>query len=261
VPIDRDLLGDQEDVLVDLRPHWVFLFGPAFLTLVALAAAVAVASEFPRAPVGVAWVLVGMVLVPAIWLAGRLIRWAGMSLTVTTQRLILRRGLLGRDLVQLRLQRITEIHSTQTPLERLIGTGRLLVEVEGEDQAVAVDDVRRPRNLQRVINNQLDEMAPIGWRNRWAPIGSPAPVPVPAPVPAPALAPVSDVPTPPHGVAASDSGRLSGTGTTAPNPPSAPSPQITSVPQQLIQLDELRRRGIVTPAEFEAKKAELLGRL
>ena len=34
-----------------------------------------------------------------------------------------------------------------------------------------------------------------------------------------------------------------------------------SVPEQLIQLDDLRRRGIVTPAEFEAKKAELLGRL
>ncbi len=35
----------------------------------------------------------------------------------------------------------------------------------------------------------------------------------------------------------------------------------TSIPDQISQLDELRQRGILTTAEFEAKKAELLRRL
>lgn len=35
----------------------------------------------------------------------------------------------------------------------------------------------------------------------------------------------------------------------------------SSIPQQLQQLDDLRRRGVVTQAEFEAKKATLLDRL
>lgn len=34
-----------------------------------------------------------------------------------------------------------------------------------------------------------------------------------------------------------------------------------SVPEQLEKLDELRQRGIITPAEFEAKKQQLLDRL
>jgi hypothetical protein len=34
-----------------------------------------------------------------------------------------------------------------------------------------------------------------------------------------------------------------------------------SIPEQLIQLDDLRRRGIVSEDEFESKKAELLDRL
>jgi len=34
-----------------------------------------------------------------------------------------------------------------------------------------------------------------------------------------------------------------------------------SVPEQLERLDDLRRRGIITPAEFEAKKQQLLDRL
>jgi uncharacterized membrane protein YdbT with pleckstrin-like domain len=34
-----------------------------------------------------------------------------------------------------------------------------------------------------------------------------------------------------------------------------------SVPEQLEKLDELRQRGVITPAEFEAKKQQLLDRL
>ena len=34
-----------------------------------------------------------------------------------------------------------------------------------------------------------------------------------------------------------------------------------TVADRLVQLDELRRRGILTDAEFAAKKAELLDRL
>jgi uncharacterized membrane protein YdbT with pleckstrin-like domain len=34
-----------------------------------------------------------------------------------------------------------------------------------------------------------------------------------------------------------------------------------SIPEQIEKLDELRRRGIITQAEFEAKKAQLLDRL
>jgi membrane protein YdbS with pleckstrin-like domain len=228
VPISRDLLADDEEVLVDLRLHWVFLFGPLVLTLVALAVAIAVAVDFPSAPAAVAWVLAVMVVIPALWLAGRLTRWFGISLIVTTQRLILRRGVLGRDMVQLRLQRITEVHSTQTPLERILGAGRLIVEVQGENQAVVVDDVRRPKNLQRVLAGRLDDFDRP-----------------------------EDDPTPPRGVEIPVSQRLP----ERPEPARASSRGSESVADQLIQLDDLRRRGIVTQQEFETKKKELLERL
>ena len=37
--------------------------------------------------------------------------------------------------------------------------------------------------------------------------------------------------------------------------------QELSIPEQIEKLDELRQRGVITPAEFEAKKAQLLDRL
>jgi uncharacterized membrane protein YdbT with pleckstrin-like domain len=43
--------------------------------------------------------------------------------------------------------------------------------------------------------------------------------------------------------------------------PRAPAPASTTVPEQLQQLADLRDRGVLTPAEFEAKKAQLLERM
>ncbi len=260
MPISSRLLDDGEEVVVDLRPHWVFLLGPAVLTVVALAVAVTVVVRFPKAPVAVAGVLVVMVAVPVVWLAGRIIRWLGISLVVTTNRLIYRRGVFGRDLVQLRLSRIAEVHCTQTFVERLIGSGRLVVELVGDDP-MAVEDVRRPRTLQRVIARELDESS----RRRadeggWAGFGGPSPATdVPArPISVPRPFSMDD--TPPHGMPLPTAPTHLGDPTVGVAHPAAPAGGY-SVPDQLIALDDLRRRGIVSEAEFEAKKAELLSRL
>jgi uncharacterized membrane protein YdbT with pleckstrin-like domain len=43
--------------------------------------------------------------------------------------------------------------------------------------------------------------------------------------------------------------------------PTQPGPDASSIPAQLSQLDDLRKRGVITEAEFAAKKAELLNRM
>lgn len=265
VPISRQLLDDDEEVLVDVRPHWVFVSGPALLTLLALAGAIAIGVEFPGAPIQVAWVLGAMVGVPALWLVARISRWLGVSIVVTTHRLIYRRGLLRRDVVQLRLQRIVEVHLTQSLLDRLIGAGRLVVEVQGDPQPLFVEDVRRPRSLQRVINEQLD-LLDGGSSARWEPTGPSAQWPVAAstrPVPPPGN-PHSLETTPPHGIVLGGDPTSSSPGRPVPvtnEIGSVEPPPAGSIPDQLIQLDDLRRRGILTADEFAAKKAELLRRL
>ena len=47
---------------------------------------------------------------------------------------------------------------------------------------------------------------------------------------------------------------------TVANPAPVSQVEVGSIHQQLIDLDDLRRRGIVTEAEFQEKKAELLPR-
>jgi hypothetical protein len=277
VPISTELLSEGEEVLVDMRPHWIFFTGPALLTLVALVGAIAIGTVVHVSGV-VAWLLVAMVALPGAWLAWRAGRWLGMSLIVTNFRIIVRRGVLGRDMTQLRLQRVTEVHMNQSLIERIVGSGQLVLDVQGGDADVTVDDVRRPRSLQRVLNSQLDrfELPDAGIAR------TPPPSPVHTGGPAPARPdgaarplPFDQGPTPPHGTA-----RAGGMGTAPgwsaqPQPHLQPAPPVSPAPappagstlsggtvaEQLIALDDLRRRGIVTDEEFQAKKAELLDRL
>jgi membrane protein YdbS with pleckstrin-like domain len=244
VPVDRELLSEEEEVLVDLRPHWLFFFGPAALSVLAAVAAIAVVTVFPNAPVGVPVALAVMVAIPCVWLTGRLLRWRGISLVVTTQRLLLRRGVLGRELTQLRLQRISEVHCQQRWYGRIVGAGSLVIDVIGAPDPVFLDDVRHPRSLQAVLSGQLDQLS---GRE-----GFPPPAPSPSFASSPTSSPLPPRPddTPPHGVSL-------GFGSSA--PPVARSE--VSIPEQLIQLDDLRRRGIINEEEFAQKKAELLSRL
>jgi hypothetical protein len=240
VPISSRLLSDDEEVLVDLRPHWVFFFGPVLLTAVAVAGAIAIATEFPGAPDAVSWLLAAMVALPVLWLLGRIVRWATTSLIVTTNRVVLRRGVSSRQVAQVRLQRVTEVHTRQSLGQRILGTGSVVIEVQGDEGAIVVDDVRRPRAFQRVLNHQLDM---LGEGPGPAIVDQPPPAPVAGGAPVVHLA-YPGMATPPHGSPII-------TSMTAP----------PSVSNQLIELDELFRRGLVTASEFQAKKAEILGRL
>ena len=244
MPISERLLADDEEVLVDVHPHFGFWIGPAAVVVVAVGVAAAVAVKEPNAPAFVAWVLVAMVGVPTVWLAGRLARWYATCLLVTTTRLLYLHGIARRDMVQIRLFRVTEVHVTQTVVGRLVGSGRLVIEIEGEEP-VFLDDVRHPRALQRVIVGQLDRLAAGGSLATGTEDG-------------PRLLaewdPAVD-PTPPRGTFVAPLA----------DPDPAPYDDVGedrwSVHGRLVELDDLRRRGIISNDEFTAKKTQLLRQL
>lgn len=235
--VDR-LLNDDEELLQDVRPHPVVLFGPLLLFAAALAGAVTIGDRFPQAPVEVVWLLAAMVVLPALWLLGRVMRWRGVHFLVTPNRLLYKRGVLGRDVLQLRLQRVAEVHCHQSLFGRLGGWGTVIFEISSGDEPLVVEDARRPRSLQRLVTAQLDRQGTAPRAPTSRPTRRPGRV-------------SSD--TPPAGVPVARAPRS--------RTPGSGSAEAMSVPAQLLQLDELRRRGVLTDAEFSAKKAELLSRL
>jgi hypothetical protein len=137
----------------------------------------------------------------------------------------------------------------------MLGVGRLIIDVQGEDDSLTLEYVRKPAIVQRVINSQINEIVGGGRRES---------------VPHDMLpydqrrGPRDDYDdeherhdTPPFGVPTTGAAPAGSAGGTADLPRGVP----FEIRDRLIELDDLRRRGIISEQEFAAKKSELLNRI
>jgi membrane protein YdbS with pleckstrin-like domain len=246
--LSRRLMIPGEQVVVELRPHWSFLGRSLPAAVAALGLVVAQSVAWPSAPPAVTDGLLVVLGLASVWLAARLLRWRTTTLAVTTARILERSGLLARRGLDIRLERVNEISYRQSILGRLAGTGQLLIEVGGERGVAVFDHVRRPAALAAVVQEQIGALhggvtgAGAGYRSSH-PVASPS---------------IDD--TPPAGLPGLR--RRSHDTTDAGQPTTGqPTTGQPSVAQRLVELDELRRRGILSDDEFARKKAELLDRL
>jgi uncharacterized membrane protein YdbT with pleckstrin-like domain len=203
VPFPRRLLFEGEDIVLDLRPHWWFFAGPATLLAAAL-----VVLLFVAAKDAADWALLaaaGVVVAALLWFVGRYARWATTNFVLTTDRLIFRSGVLAKHGIEIPLERINDVRSHQSILERLLRSGDLVIESGGEHGQQVFNDIPGPADVQNEIHRQIEVNQ--------------------------------------HEVAAG---------------PVVREPDIVD---QIDRLDELRKRGVLTEAEFQAKKAQLLDRL
>lgn len=207
MPFPRKLLNDGEEVILDLRPHWATIFWPVVAVVLAVALAIFLNGAFD----GPAAVYGGIVLVvvAAVWMLVRYLRWTTNNFVVTTDRLVYRSGVLAKHGREIPLDRLNDISFHQSIFERMIGAGDLMIESAGEHGQQTFGDIPHPNKVQNEIYRQVEAV-----KDR-------------------------------------DAGRRGGGGGPAP----------LSVPEQLEKLDELRQRGVISEAEFQAKKAQLLDRM
>ena len=155
MPYPRKLLNDYESVVLDLHPHWWY-FAEAALALALAIVLSIVAVVFWDPPSWVKWVLLAFIVVSAIALAIRYIKWATTNFVVTTHRIIFREGLLSKTGIEIPLQRVNNVLFHQGPFERMIGAGDLLIESAGETGQQQFTDVRGPARVQNLINAQME---------------------------------------------------------------------------------------------------------
>jgi hypothetical protein len=158
------------------------------------------------------------------------------SFVVTTERLVLRKGIFSRSVREILLDRLTDISYKQTLMDRLTGCGDILLESPGRDSQEVFPDLPHPVRIQNEIYRLINERRPGA---SVAGTGDPG-----AHAAGTAGAAGAALPGPFAGVSSAD----------------APAGD-QSVADQLSQLDDLRKRGIISRREFAAKKAELLSRM
>jgi membrane protein YdbS with pleckstrin-like domain len=267
--LPRKFLNEDEELLAELKPHWIFLFGPLFTSIGVWAVIIVILIVWRNPPGWTNYPVVILALIPGLWLLGRYVRWRSYDVALTSTRILVRQGILGRDTVQLRLQRITEVNIRQELVERILGTGSLVISVQGEDDSMTLEYMRKPAVVQRVINSQINEI--VGGGRREA-------------IPEDMLPhdqrgryrrddyndhhdyhDTDEHDTPPFGVGVSapTSQAQQRTDPGAPSSPQVAPPGAVpfEIRDRLIELDDLRKRGIISEEEFAAKKSELLNRI
>src|SRR6266571_4867930 len=144
MPFPRKLLTSDEEVVLDLRPHWIALVRPVFVTILLVAGVIASLVLINHNKLlklviaGVAVVL--FVVYPLRWF----IRWATSHFVVTSERLIHRTGLIAKNSMEVPLNRINDVRFHQGVFERMIGAGDLIIESAGTQGQEVFQDVRHP---------------------------------------------------------------------------------------------------------------------
>jgi len=143
------LLTDDEEILHQFRPHWRVLL-PAIgwaMLLAALAGfgVAALASEFTW------WIVAAAVLLWLVLTSRRLVNWWFTNYVLTTERIIVRSGMLARTGTEIPLESINNVLFSQKVLERLLGYGDVLIESAGSQGQSRLVDIPDPEAFQSQV--------------------------------------------------------------------------------------------------------------
>ncbi len=212
MPFPTKLLNDNEQIILDLRPHWWYMAKSTAALLAVIIVGILVWEE--DLPEAVNLFIAAVIVFCLGWFGIRYLKWVSTNFVVTTDRVVHRYGVLSKHGVEIPLERINTVFFHQSFFERLLGQGDLGIESAGERGTETFENVRKPALVQNEIYRQMEANA-----------------------------------TRVHGARSYQA------------VPAQPGPDASSIPAQLSQLDDLRKRGVITEAEFAAKKAELLNRM
>ena len=205
MPFSPKLLNENEDIVLDLHPHWIYFVKSTIAFVLAVALGVLLLAwgweGITLAGSGV------LILVALLWYAWTYITWVTTNFVITTDRIIYRRGVLSKHGIEIPLERVNTVFFSQRILERIVGSGDLVIESAGERGREEFSNVRKPSAVQNEIYVQME----ANENRKFDRVNA--------------------------------------------------SRNLPTIPEQIAQLDDLRQRGVLTQAEFDQKKQELLGKM
>ena len=201
----EELMGENEQILLETHQHWFVLFGKIFLELVLIAIIVVgslVGSSFyPMAIYGLI-----LVLVPLIGILSDFLVWQNKAYIVTTYRVIQTSGVFSKDVVDSSLEKVNDVKLSQSFFGRLFGFGDIEILTASELGVNLFHEIADPVGFKTTMLNAKER---LGFEHEAGLEGHAAP----------------------------------------------------DIPSLIARLDDLRKKGVLSEAEFQAKKAELLAKM
>jgi membrane protein YdbS with pleckstrin-like domain len=153
-------LTEGEEPVLRLRPHWKTLIRPFFFAFVVVAVALVIEAVIPSGAAAAAErLVVAVVAIFALmlWLTVPVLRWRTTTYELTSRRLRMRDGIVTRHGRDIPLARINDVSFEKGPLDRLLGSGRLVVESAGEHGQILLRDIPRVESVQATLFRLVEE--------------------------------------------------------------------------------------------------------
>jgi uncharacterized membrane protein YdbT with pleckstrin-like domain len=97
------------------------------------------------------------ILAVMLWLIVPVLRWRTTIYELTTRRLRVRSGIVTRRGRDIPLARINDVSFEKGLLDRLLGSGRLVVESAGEHGQILLNDIPRVEYTQATLFRLVEE--------------------------------------------------------------------------------------------------------
>lgn len=159
--LDRELeryLVEGEKVIVAVRLHWFHLAREILLAVAATALAFWVDVKVSLSPGGQLLHNASLLFWwgAALWLLWRILNWRRDWFVATDKRFLLFYGFIRRRVAMMPLLKVTDMTYDRSPLGRIVGYGKFMLESAGQDQALSViDHVPDADTHYRAICTQL----------------------------------------------------------------------------------------------------------
>jgi uncharacterized membrane protein YdbT with pleckstrin-like domain len=171
----RRLLIEGEELILDLRPHWIALVWPGLVTVLVVVGWILALVYAPDEGAGrsaVIWGSLGVGLVILIWLPLRaFIAWATSNFAVTSDRVIHREGFIAKHTMEIPLEAINDVRFSQSIFERMFGAGDLIIQSASEFGRNVFANIRSPEGVQRTIYEQGERNKERMYQGRGRPSG------------------------------------------------------------------------------------------
>jgi uncharacterized membrane protein YdbT with pleckstrin-like domain len=151
---DKDLLPG-ETALLHVNRHPLVLVGEVLVpTLVVLA--ICIALVLVNLGGSLRWFLVlALLLGLFVYLDIRYIIWRSITYTITDQRILQRRGVLGKYTRSVGIARVQDVSTSQSIFGRLFSYGNVEIESAGRDGAELFTYVPAPEHFRNILFEQL----------------------------------------------------------------------------------------------------------
>jgi uncharacterized membrane protein YdbT with pleckstrin-like domain len=157
----ESVLADNEELLLHRHPHWKTLVGAlivgAIVTVLASAAGVALGAATltgPWATILLIVVVIAWVVAMVWWVLAPIVRWATNHFVITDQRVMFRTGVFKRTGIDIPVLRINTVRFEHGFIDRILGTGTLIIE-SASDDPLQFKDIPNVERVHSMLYEQL----------------------------------------------------------------------------------------------------------